>query len=167
MKKFLFCLFSILIFSNSISFSKDILLECIWEETNDTFFDTPSKADDEDVIDFTYYSLSPDFKLMDIKGSRTKAKGECLLGNCDMIEKFSDRPSLSLSSESSTHLFYKREWFKKRNLYEKRTINKNNLKLVVVDNMTMIEANTMGNSKDEIIFSQSIYQCAKINKFPF
>ena len=30
--------------------------------------------------------------------------------------------------------------------------------------MTMIEANVMGNSKDEIVFSQSISQCKKIKK---
>ena len=167
MKKFLIILISKLFLFSNYALSNEILLECIWEEQNDTFFDSPIKAEDSDEIDFTYYSLSPDLKIMQVKGTRTKAKGECLIGNCDIIEKFNERPPLKLSSESSTHLFYKREWFEKRDLYENRTINKNNLKLIVTDNMTMIEANVMGNSKDEIVFSQSISQCKKIKKLPF
>tara|TARA_Y100001958_G_C20969014_1_gene364763 strand:+ start:66 stop:608 length:543 start_codon:yes stop_codon:yes gene_type:complete len=166
-KKFIIFKICIIFFSCNIALSKEILLECIWKETNDNFWDNPLKADESDEIDFTYYLLSSDFKTMYIKGYRTKAKGECALGNCDIIKKYNNRPSLVLSEEDATYLFYKREWFDKRSLYENRTINKKNLNLIVVDNMTLIEANTFGNSKDAIVVSQSISKCKKINKFPF
>ena len=96
MKKFLIILISKLFLFSNYALSNEILLECIWEEQNDTFFDSPAKAEDSDEIDYTYYSLSPDLKIMQVKGTRTKAKGECLIGKCESVELYNrDMPFIS------------------------------------------------------------------------
>jgi hypothetical protein len=140
------------------------LLECKYEKGNDTFF---GDAQPPDTDDWYYYLISLDFKTLYVKGVKEKAKGDCALGNCERIEKLDEYPKLLLREETSELLYYGREWFDKRKLFDHHTIYKTNLKLVVYDNMMLIKAGVFGNAKDEIVETQNFYQCKKINKFPF
>jgi len=140
------------------------LLECEYKESNNSFWgDSPPS----DTHDFVYYLVSSDYKTLYLKGKREKAKGECALGNCDMVEKWDEYPKLPIREETSEYLYFGREWFDKRKLFDHHTINKTNLQLVVYDNMMLFEAGVFGNENDEVVETQSTYQCKQINKFPF
>jgi hypothetical protein len=140
------------------------LLECKYKKGNDTFF---GDAQTPDTYEWYYYLISSDFKTLYLKGRKEKAKGDCALGNCEKIEKWDEYPVLPLREETTELLYYGREWFDKRKLFDNHTIYKTNLKLVTYDNMMLIEKGVLGNTKDEVVEAQNFYQCKKINKFPF
>jgi len=140
------------------------LLECKFENGNDTFFGDNAPRDTDD---WYYYLISSDFKTLYVKGRKEKAKGDCALGNCVKIKKLDEYPKLPLREETTELLYYGREWFNKRKLFDHHTIYKTNLKLVTYDNMLLLEKGVFGNSKDLVVESQDFYQCKKINKFPF
>jgi hypothetical protein len=162
MKKLsLYVFFGLLVFNTSFG---GTLLECKYKEGNNTFW---GENKPYDIHEWYYYLISSDFKTLYVKGTKEKAKGDCALGNCEKIEKWDEYPKLPLKEETTELLYYGREWFDKRKLFDNHTIYKTNLKLVTYDNMMLIEAGVFGNAKDEIVESQNVYQCKKINKFPF
>ena len=163
MKKLSLYIFLILMVCN-VGFANQVLLECEYKEGNDTFFGDKAP---HDTYDFSYYLISSDFKTLYKKGIREKAKGDCALGSCEKITKWDQYPKLPLREETTKYLYYGRDWVDKRKLFDHHTINKNNLQLVVYDNMMLIEAGVFGNAKDEVVESQDFYQCKKIDKFPF
>ena len=163
MKKLLGIMVLCLLLSGN-AFTKEVKLECKYEKGNDTFF---GDAQPPDTHDWYYYLISSDFKTLYVKGRKEIAKGDCALGNCEKIEKWDEYPKLPLREETTELLYYGREWFDKRKLFDHHTIYKTNLKLVTYDNMLLFEKGVFGNTKDGIVETQNFYQCKKISKFPF
>ena len=152
-----------LLFCN-FGLANSIFLECKFLSSNNSVW---GESPPSDIDSFQYYLLTADKKTLYVKGNREKTKGECALGNCETISKYDDYPKLLLKEESSEYLFFGRDWYDGRNLFDDHTINKTNLKLVVFNNLVSI-APGMYDNKDEIVEeSQRFYQCKKINKFPF
>ena len=148
----------------NVGFAKPVLLECKFLSRNDNF---RGEHKPSDTHKFSYYLLTSDKKTLYVKGYREKTKGECALGNCETITKYDNYPKLPLKEESAEHLYFGREWYNKRNLFDHHTINKTNLQLVVYENLVSIEPGLFGNEKEAIVESQTVYQCKEINKFPF
>ena len=148
----------------NVGFAKPLLLECKFLSQNDDFW---GESQPSDTHSFKYYLLASDMKTLYVKGYREKTKGECALGNCETITKYDNYPKLPLKEESAEHLYFGREWYNKRNLFDHHTINKTNLQLVVYENLVSIEPGLFGNEKEAIVESQTVYQCKEISKFPF
>jgi len=163
MKKLLGILVIGLLWCN-VGFAKPVLLECKFLSQNDDFW---GEGQPSDTHSFQYYFLASDMKTLYRKGTREKTKGECALGNCETIEKYDDLPKLPLREESSKYLYFGREWYDERNVFDHHTINKTNLQLVTFNNLISIAPGLFGNEKEVIVESQTVYQCKKINKFPF
>tara|TARA_B100000315_G_scaffold177420_1_gene166012 strand:- start:104 stop:595 length:492 start_codon:yes stop_codon:yes gene_type:complete len=163
MKKLSLYVFLVLIWCN-VGFTKQVLLECKFLSQNDDFW---GESQPRDTHSFQYYLLASDMKTLYVKGNREKTKGECALGNCETITKYDNYPKLPLKEESAEHLYFGREWYNKRNLFDNHTINKTNLQLVVYENLVSIEPGLFGNEKEAIVESQTVYQCKEISKFPF
>ena len=163
MKKLSLYIFLILMWCNA-GLAKPALLECKFLSQNDNFW---GEGKPSDTHNFQYYLLTSDKKTLYVKGGREKTKGECALGNCETITKYDDYPKLPLREESSKYLYFGREWYDERNLFDHHTINKTNLQLVIFENLVSIDPGLFGNEKEVIVESQSVYQCKKINKFPF
>ena len=163
MKKLLGIVVLGLLLSSNV-YANAILLECEEKEGYDSLYG--DKAQSQDTLHFRYYLLSSDMKTLQGVGMIRKAKGECALGNCEEKIKWDDY-KLPFQKQDSKHIFFGRKWFDERELFDHHTINKTNLELVHYDNMISYEPGVIGNEKQIIVESQTIYQCKKINKFPF